>query len=243
MAINMMQAQQQGKIFNGANFMDQVIHLREAIGEAPQILESGKQRILGAAMALLGQAQGELDQQRKQIEALRQKVAQLEDAATTDLLTGLKNRRGFEQAFEGELDRVRRGKSIGGVLLLIDMDNFKAINDTFGHAAGDACLRLVGQLLGHEVRAMDTAARLGGDEFVILMTDTTAEVLLSRIQGLIWKLNNLSLVWDGTEIRIGASVGMKPYDKSHTAEEIFSGADKDMYTNKRKSKEMAATRA
>lgn len=215
--------------------MEQIIHLRD------KSLESGSSRILGTAMTLLAQAQIELDRKTSQIETLKRTISELEEAATTDLLSGLKNRSGFEQAFNSELDRVERSKSIGGVLLMIDLNNFKTVNDTYGHQAGDACLKLVGKLLGHEVRAMDTAARLGGDEFVILMTDTTSDVLLGRIQGLIWKLNNLSLIWNGHEIRISASVGMKPYDKHHTAAEIFSAADHDMYVNKRKGKEARKT--
>ncbi len=223
--------------------MEQIMSLHESINVSPRMMENGLHRILATAMSLLGQAQTELDQNRHQIEELKNKIAHFEEAATTDLLTGLKNRRGFEQAFEGELDRVQRGKSVGGVLLMIDMDNFKAINDTYGHQAGDACLKLVGQVIKHEVRAMDAAARMGGDEFVILMTDTTAEALLARIQGLIWKLNNLSLIWEGTELQISASIGMKPYDRNHSAAEIFSCADKDMYNNKRKSKEASRTAA
>jgi len=226
-----------------SNVVDQIINLKETLGHSPQRLESGLHRIIATAMALLGQAQTELDQKSSQIETLKQKIAHLEESSTTDLLSGLKNRRGFEQAFDGELDRVQRGKSIGGVLLMIDMDNFKKINDTLGHQAGDACLKLVGQVLKHEVRAMDTAARMGGDEFVILMTDTTAEALLCRIQGLIWKLNNLSLIWKDQELQISASIGMKPYDKNHSAAEIFSAADHDMYINKRKSKEQATMNA
>ncbi len=221
--------------------MEQIMSLRDSINVSPRMLENGLHRVLATAMSLLGQAQTELDQNRRQIEELKSKIAHLEEAATTDLLTGLKNRRGFEQSFEGELDRVQRGKSIGGVLLMIDMDNFKTINDNYGHQAGDACLKLVGQVLKHEVRAMDTAARMGGDEFVILMTDTTADALLARIQGLIWKLNNLSLIWEDNELQIGASIGMKPYDRTHSAAEIFSAADQDMYANKRRAKEAALT--
>ncbi|HNQ92475.1 MAG TPA: GGDEF domain-containing protein [Alphaproteobacteria bacterium] len=197
----------------------------------PQTQENNR-RILGTAMALLSQIQSELDQSRRQIRTLKKQISKLEETATTDMLTGLKNRRGFEQAFDAELDRVRRGNSSGGILLIIDMDNFKGINDTHGHAAGDACLKLVGQVLSLEIRDMDTAARLGGDEFVVLMADTAADAMLSRIQSLIWKLNNLSLIWDGEEVRISASIGMKPYSKNNRAAEIFAAADHAMYANK-----------
>lgn len=221
----------------GEKVMEQAINLKENINVFHPVTKDNNRRILGTAMALLNQAQSELDQNRRQIKLLKKQIAKLEETATTDMLTGLKNRRGFEQAFDAELDRVRRENSMGGILLIIDMDNFKGINDTHGHAAGDACLKLVGQVLRHDIRDMDTAARLGGDEFVILMADTSADAMLGRIQSLIWKLNNLSIIWNEAEVRISASIGMKPYDKNGSAAEIFSAADHNMYANKQKTKE------
>ncbi len=192
------------------------------------------ERVLGTTVAMLNQAQSELEASRIQIEQLKHQLSELELVATTDLLTGLKNRRGFEDNFSRELDRTRRGKSIGGVLVVIDLDSFKAINDTYGHQAGDACLQLVAKVLSHEIRVMDTAARLGGDEFVLLMTDSTQELLLTRVQNIAWKLNHLNLSWNNFNIAINASVGMKPYYKGDTAEAIFAEADQSMYIDKKR---------
>jgi diguanylate cyclase (GGDEF)-like protein len=226
------------------NFMEQVVRLRENLNMMPPAQSQsrhndlnknspkGVNKILSTAMALLSQAQRELDQKHKQITELKEQISYLEEISTTDTLTGMKNRRGFEQAFNAELDRVRRGRSAGGVLLMIDMNNFKGINDKYGHQAGDACLKLVGHALKQEIRASDTAARLGGDEFVILMTDTTKELLLNRVQSMILRMNNLSLIWDNAEIAVSASIGMKSYDETHSAAEIFSCADQDMYVKK-----------
>lgn len=196
----------------------------------------GLERLLGTTVAMLNQTQAELDTSRKQIEKLKMQLQELEEVATTDLLTGLKNRRGFEDAFARELDRTRRTKSIGGVLVVIDLDSFKAINDSYGHLAGDECLKIVAQALSHEVREMDTAARLGGDEFVLLLTDTTPELLLTRVQNIAWGLNHLCLSWNGFDIAIHASVGMKPYGKGDKADAIFSAADNDMYADKKRIK-------
>ena len=197
-------------------------------------------RVLGATMALLSQAQNDLEASAKQIQSLKSQLKELEKVATTDLLTGLKNRRGFEDHFARELDRTRRGKSIGGVLVVIDLDSFKAINDTFGHQAGDACLQLVANVLSDEIRVMDTASRLGGDEFVLLMTDSTQELLLTRVQNIAWKLNHLVLTWKGKQIAINASVGMKPYCKDDSAEAVFAEADQSMYLNKKRIKVSSA---
>lgn len=192
------------------------------------------ERTLGTTVALLNQTQAELEASRIQIEMLKEQLRELELVATTDLLTGLKNRRGFEDNFARELDRTRRGKSVGGVLVVIDLDSFKAINDTYGHQAGDACLKLVADVLREEIRAMDSASRLGGDEFVLLMTDTTQELLLTRVQNIAWRLNHLSLDWQGIAIAINASVGMRPYRAGDTAEVVFAEADQHMYQDKKR---------
>ena len=198
------------------------------------------ERVLGTTVAMLNQAQAELEASRIQIEQLKHQLGELELVATTDLLTGLKNRRGFEDNFARELDRTRRAKSIGGVLVVIDLDSFKAINDTYGHQAGDACLQLVAKVLADEIRVMDTASRLGGDEFVLLMTDSTPELLLTRVQNIAWKLNHLTLAWGDKNIAINASVGMKPYQKNDTAEAIFAEADQSMYLDKKRVRTIAS---
>ncbi len=198
--------------------------------------KGGLDRILSTTVAILNQTQAELDSSKKQVEQLRKQLAELERVATTDLLTGLRNRRGFDAAFSSELDRTRRSKSIGGALVVIDLDSFKAINDTYGHQAGDECLKIVAHALCAEIRDMDTAARLGGDEFVLLLTDTSPELLLTRVQNIAWKLNHLFLEWDGYTIAINASVGMKPYNRHDKASDIFADADKDMYADKKRMK-------
>lgn len=175
----------------------------------------------------------QLDNARSVISRQEARIAELEALTATDELTGLHNRRGFFHAFSQELDRARRGISPGGLLVLIDLDNFKAVNDTFGHAAGDACLRLVGEKLQMEVRPMDTAARLGGDEFVILLCGADMNRAAARVQAMTWDLNRLSLNWDGTEIAINASVGIKHYAAGDTANAIFQQADFNMYNSKR----------
>src|SRR6185295_9638211 len=148
---------------------------------------------------------------------------------TTDELTGIRNRRGFHESFVRELDRCDRGQSGGGLLVLIDLDNFKAINDTYGHAAGDAALRLVAQTLAGEIRLMDTAARLGGDEFVLLLSNTTKGEAAGRAQRLGQLLNNLALAWQGDIIPVRASLGLRAYAKGDKTESVFSAADSQLY--------------
>lgn len=184
------------------------------------------------ALALLKQAERSLAAAQDRIRAQEERIAHLEAIATTDELTGLQNRRGFFAQFHKELDRTNRRMSAGGLLILIDLDNFKAINDTYGHQAGDAALKLVAATLSADIRAMDTAARLGGDEFVLLLANTDRTKAAARARDLIGQLNSLSLVWFGAEIPVRASLGLREYTKGDTAERIFGDADSAMYESK-----------
>ena len=167
-----------------------------------------------------------------------ERIAKLERLNSTDELTGITNRRGFLRAFDRELDRVNRDLSQGGLLVMIDLDNFKAINDTYGHEAGDAALKVVASTLASDIRTMDIAARLGGDEFVILFANTNRQNALERAQFLIKTLNNLSFIWNGAEIAVRASLGLKEYKKGSKATHIFNAADASMYENKKQIKKL-----
>ena len=125
----------------------------------------------GALVALL----------KEQVEGL---IARLDDAARTDSLTGLSNRRAFEEAIELEMERARRaGRPLS--LLLGDIDHFKRVNDSLGHQAGDEVLRRLGAILCGSKRRIDTAARIGGEEFALLAPDTdehSAYILAERLR-------------------------------------------------------------
>jgi diguanylate cyclase (GGDEF)-like protein len=111
-------------------------------------------------------------------------ISNLTDAARTDPLTGLLNRRGFEEAFDGELERARRADRVLSVIVA-DLDRFKQVNDRFGHAAGDEVLRRVGQAIRSTKRSWDIAARVGGEEFALIAPDTDehgAYVLAERLR-------------------------------------------------------------
>jgi Diguanylate cyclase, GGDEF domain len=102
-------------------------------------------------------------------------LSALREAALTDHLTGLYNRRAFEAAAGRELARVRRGSATVS-LVMMDVDRFKEVNDRFGHASGDELLTMVAQVLREQVRAVDVVARLGGDEFAALLPDADARL-------------------------------------------------------------------
>jgi diguanylate cyclase (GGDEF)-like protein len=120
-----------------------------------------------------------------------------------------------------------------GVLLYIDLDGFKPVNDGHGHAAGDAVLQLVAKLLKDNVRETDIIARLGGDEFSVLLTRTTWEDGLGRAQAFDSIINQASLNWNGSAIAVRASFGIQTYGPDDDLSEILNHADTAMYVTKR----------
>ena len=205
------------------------IALKSSRFEALPYAPATSVRIIKWLLSLLEATNTKLAEAQKRIE-------DLERQSTHDELTSILNRRGFMESFDKEMDRIGRNHSEGGLLIMVDLDNFKTINDTYGHQAGDAALKLVAKTLQSNSRTMDSCARLGGDEFVLLLTDTAREKALARAQNLIKQLNSLSLVWYGAEIPVRASLGLKDYKKGDTIDGIFGEADAKLYDNKRANK-------
>jgi diguanylate cyclase (GGDEF)-like protein len=161
-----------------------------------------------------------------------QRIALLESLAMTDELTGLLNRRGFERQFAQEMARLQRGFGTGGLLILCDLDGFKPINDSHGHAAGDACLRTVGSALTAAVRKMDIVARLGGDEFAVLMPGATAAQTMTCIGKLSEALGKTPAVWGEARLDLRASFGAAAYAAGDRLADALSRADESLYADK-----------
>ncbi len=180
---------------------------------------------LKALLAKLAEAEETINQQQE-------RIAYLEGLTMTDELTGLVNRRGFNLHLKRELSAARRRGQGGGVLVMIDLDGFKAINDTHGHLAGDSYLRQVARLLQANVRQHDVVARLGGDEFALLLTDTDPVAGAARAVELTELANRGHASWDGAELPIRFSVGVQPYGPADREDEVIRRADVKMYRNK-----------
>ena len=129
---------------------------------------------LDVALALLRQAgQSELAATPSSVAGLQAVIDALVDLSSRDALTGLANRRNFELALAREVDRVARsGES--ALLLMVDIDHFKRVNDTHGHAAGDQVIQAVARALSETVRPMDLVARIGGEEFAVVLPNCPA---------------------------------------------------------------------
>lgn len=160
------------------------------------------------------------------------RIAELESMALFDELTGILNRRGFLIEIDRALaDARRRGET--GVLIFIDLDGFKAINDSLGHPAGDEVLRHTAQLLRDNVRTTDSVGRLGGDEFGVLLTRTSRKDGLARAETMERLLNTSSATWATRVIPIRASLGIQSYGERDDGPSLLSAADDAMYRTKR----------
>jgi diguanylate cyclase (GGDEF)-like protein len=151
------------------------------------------------------------------------------DLATKDPLTGLCNRRGFDEALALEIARQRR---YGGVfsLTLLDLDRFKLVNDVQGHVAGDRALVCVANALREAVRQIDTIARIGGDEFAIVLPNTSATGC-DAIRGHICEITNQRLADNGFTLTV--SIGFETFESApYSAVSALEGADRAMYKHK-----------
>ncbi len=139
----------------------------------------------------------------------RAMVRQMDYLASHDMLTGLINRHEFERRLDHALE-LSRQENIEHVLCYLDLDQFKVVNDTCGHVAGDELLRQLGSVLHAQLRQSDTLARLGGDEFGILLEHCPMDKALGVIDDLRQTIDEFRFVWDDKTFAIGASVGAIP---------------------------------
>jgi len=155
--------------------------------------------------------------------------------ATTDSLTGLANHKTFYEALEKELWRSRRyGGHIS--LIMVDIDNLKKINDTYGHRAGDKVILEVSRRIKESIRQIDTAARYGGDEFAVILPNTSLDDALVVAERMVEAVAKSSTTWKKELIPLSISVGLGQYDPDTNPEDITSRSDEALYTAKQAGK-------
>lgn len=168
---------------------------------------------------------------QRELAAAAARIADLEFRAEIDALTDVRNRQGFERELKRSLAYIARYDT-SAVLLYLDLDGFKAVNDGHGHAAGDAVLRAVAGTLTRHVRASDVVARLAGDEFAVLMWNADvhqAEAKGNELERRIAELDHPA----ARAARLGVSAGVVPLKADLTASQILDAADRAMYARKR----------
>ncbi len=165
--------------------------------------------------------------------------------ASHDQLTSIFNRRYFDQALGRALNSLKHREEAQHALAFLDLDRFKIINDTCGHAAGDDVLRDVAQLFKKQLRGNDVLARFGGDEFAILMHDCPLPVAARIMERIRAKLQDYVFPWDGYDFRLGVSIGLAEITpKTTSAQEVMKAADAACYADKlqRKTKQAGTIR-
>ena len=170
----------------------------------------------------------------RDVSKARQLAQQLSYQASHDALTDLINRREFERRLESALDNAGR-HGIGHALLYLDLDQFKVVNDTCGHVAGDELLRQISAVLRKPLRANDTLARLGGDEFGVLLENCPQEAARGIAEELRERVGEFQFTWQGRSFGVGVSIGMVCFDDTRMSlAELLSHSDAACYIAKDK---------
>jgi diguanylate cyclase (GGDEF)-like protein/PAS domain S-box-containing protein len=153
--------------------------------------------------------------------------------ASHDALTGLINRREFEGRLNDALQAVRDDPTVNHVLMYLDLDQFKVVNDTCGHQAGDRLLKQITSVVQTRIRTTDTLARLGGDEFGVLLADCTLETASRIAENLRQAIRDFRFVWQDRVMNVGVSIGLAEINGSaETLAAIMSAADVACYSAK-----------
>lgn len=174
------------------------------------------------------------------VHSLRSKQQELHEVATIDFLTQLHNRRYFDSYLKHEQEKLKRQRS-GLTVMMIDINGFKRINDTYGHTTGDHVLGECAKILVHCTRKSDVVARYGGDEFVIALHEYNdredyVQTLITRIEGQVSLWNTLE---ENAKTPISLSYGYAPLGKDTDVIEVIAQADQAMYADKSRRKAVA----
>ncbi|MEZ5876855.1 MAG: GGDEF domain-containing protein [Tepidamorphaceae bacterium] len=181
--------------------------------------------------------ESELEFLRRQLEDAQKKISMLEARVNEDELLGVLNRRGLEQEIDKAISFGGRYGMIAS-LIYIDLDDFKQVNDSFGHDAGDAALRhLVGVVEGN-IRISDIVGRIGGDEFVLLLWNATQEIAQSKANMLKSILRRRPIMAGGSHHFLSFSFGVAELRKDDTPSVAIGRADQAMYFAKKQRKDV-----
>ena len=174
----------------------------------------------------------EIERLRSELRVARAKITELEARADIDPLLDILNRRGFERELARSIAYVKR-YGTDAVLIYLDLDGFKSVNDRCGHSAGDELLKAVTAALTSKVRASDVVARLGGDEFAILMWNVSESHAFAKARDLENAVAAVEIERGGVKCAVGASAGIVAVSPLDTPAQAIDAADRAMYVRKR----------
>jgi len=213
---------QSKKLENNQGLSDIKTVLAEIIAETKDLAET--------SMTL----QTQLDESKKEMQLLRQELAQARETAKTDALTGLLNRRAFDQKLH-EYIEIHKQNDFELCLLILDLDHFKQVNDTFGHQMGDNVLRYTANLMKQHIAEHHCAARYGGEEMAVIMPNTPLNKAMEIAEKIRSSLARHPLKCKGSKESIGKvtlSIGVSGFKINDSTESLIERADKAMYRAK-----------
>jgi diguanylate cyclase len=231
-----------GKIENYAQELsqtDDLIKINELVNHLMRDTSVMQTDIMRSRDDLLNQQRVAVDTQQR-MEKLQEELQQLSEVVRIDQLTGVLNRRGMDEAFSTEIARYRRSGELLSIALL-DIDNFKLLNDQHGHAAGDSALKHLAGVVKRAVRPTDIVTRMGGEEFVVILPNTNLEeavVTMSRLQRALTKEYFLG---NNQKLLITFSAGVALFKTEDDVNSILARADQAMYLAKKRGKNRVMT--
>jgi diguanylate cyclase len=230
-----------------SEYHDKIERCAEKISKANDITDLSQvlEEVMQETRAIQLNAQrsrDELNQMRAKVRQAEQEVLRLQDELANasqmvrnDALTGALNRKGMDEALETEVARARRhGSKL--CLALLDIDNFKKLNDSLGHAAGDAALIHLAKVVQTAIRPEDTLARYGGEEFVVILPDTALENAVAVMVRVQRELTRQFFLHNNEKLLITFSCGVAELNSEEQAAEAVQRADSAMYLAKRAGK-------
>jgi diguanylate cyclase len=218
---------------------DDLIKINELVNHLMRDTSVMQTDIMRSRDDLLSQQRVATDTQQR-MEKLQEELQQLSEVVRIDQLTGVLNRRGMDEAFSTEIARYRRSGELLSIALL-DIDNFKMLNDQHGHAAGDSALKHLAGVIKRAVRPTDIVTRMGGEEFVVILPNTNldeAVVTMSRLQRALTKEYFLG---NNQKLLITFSAGVALFKTEDDVNSILARADQAMYLAKKTGKNRVMT--
>jgi diguanylate cyclase (GGDEF)-like protein len=174
---------------------------------------------------------GEIDSLRLDVEQLKLSLAEAEASADHDPLAPVYNRRAFMREASRVVALVKRHE-IEASLIYFDLNNFKDINDTHGHPAGDTVLRAIGETLIRQTRETDIVGRIGGDEFAVVLTHLGPKAARQKAEALAAAICTERVLHNGEPLFISAAIGIAHFKPNDSAEGVLARADEAMYADK-----------
>ncbi|MES9853134.1 MAG: GGDEF domain-containing protein [Candidatus Thiodiazotropha sp. L084R] len=212
----------------------------DSYGLSPQYSETFKLRFIATLIALVALVCSLEFSRAKAAGLLNSLTKQVLDISRTDQLTGLLNRRGLEENFNSEVNRSQR-EDQSFCLALVDIDDFKAMNDRYGHLHGDEILKQIASLVQSQIRSIDTVARWGGEEFAILIDKSSLSDSIYVAEKVRKTIQDSSHEHPEIKEKVTISIGLAEYRQDQTMLGLFDDADTALYLAKRSGKNCVRT--